>query len=257
MWSAINGAALVRMADMVPTIPERTQENIMLENVRKSHPSKKQPDVIDLTKECPSPKEVQTSYVKFRELCTPENIRQFWLQDGKFLSTLENSRWLLYVSQSLSISTIVAKQLLEGITVVLQEGQGRDMNCVVSSLTQLLLDPFWRSINGFQSLIQKEWVALGHPFSQRLGHVHSDQEQSQIFLIFLDSVWQLLQQYPQAFEFSETYLTSLWDSVHMSVFDTFLFDCEHDRYLASKVWIILNILESIMILFYFRMIQIV
>lgn len=52
----------------------------------------------------------------------------------------------------------------QGETVVLQECDGRDMCCVISSLTQILLDPFYRTIDGFQQLIQKEWVALGHPF---------------------------------------------------------------------------------------------
>jgi myotubularin-related protein 10/11/12 len=48
-------------------------------------------------------------------------------------------------------------------------------------------------------------------------------------------MWQLLQQFPAAFEFTETYLTTLWDSAHISVFETFLFDCERDRTLAATV----------------------
>jgi myotubularin-related protein 10/11/12 len=48
-------------------------------------------------------------------------------------------------------------------------------------------------------------------------------------------MWQLLQQFPAAFEFTETYLTTLWDSAHISVFETFLFDCEHDRTKAAAV----------------------
>lgn len=59
--------------------------------------------------------------------------------------------------------------------------------------------------------------------------------QSPEFLVFLDCIWQLLQQFPAAFEFTETYLTTLWDSAHISVFDTFLFDCEYDRSKAKTV----------------------
>lgn len=110
------------------------------------------------------------------------------------------------------------------------------MNCVVSSLIQIIVDPYWRSIAGFQSLIQKEWVVLGHPFASRLGHVlNQDVEPSPLFLLYLDCVWQLLQQYPTAFQFSETYLTTLWDSAHLSIFETFLFNSERERYLAEKV----------------------
>lgn len=54
-----------------------------------------------------------------------------------------------------------------------------------------------------------------------------------MLLLFLDCVWQLLQQFPTKFEFTETYLTTLWDASHISIFDTFLFDCERDRQFAS------------------------
>lgn len=43
------------------------------------------------------------------------------------------------------------------------------MSALISSLAQIVMDPFFRTINGFQSLVQKEWIALGHPFTKRLG----------------------------------------------------------------------------------------
>lgn len=124
----------------------------------------------------------------------------------------------------------------EGTTVVLQENDGRDMCCVISSLTQILLDPYFRTRCGFESLIQKDWVALGHPFSDRLGHVINGDtsEQSPLLLLFLDCTWQLLQQFPDEFEFSETFLTTLWDSAFLPIFDTFLFNSEHDRQIALR-----------------------
>lgn len=49
----------------------------MLENVRKSHPQRRQPVLLDLSKDFPSPRDVQISYTKFRELCAPgENFNQ-------------------------------------------------------------------------------------------------------------------------------------------------------------------------------------
>lgn len=70
--------------------------------------------------------------------------------------------------------------------------------------------------------------------SDRLGHVINNytSEQSPLFLLFLDCTWQLLQQFPADFEFSETFLTTLWDSAFVPIFDTFLFNCEHDRKIA-------------------------
>lgn len=233
-WGSPNGAALLRVADMDPSITEREQENVMLEKVRRSHPKQQQPYIMDLHV-LPSPKDVQISFTKFRELCTPETVGQFWVQDNHFLSQLEASKWLSTVSGCLQMAVEAARALEKGITVVLQEGDGRDMAAIVSSLVQIILDSSWRSIVGFQSLVQKEWVALGHPFCKRLSHVFGyESEQSPIFLVFLDCVWQLLQQFPSSFEFTETYLTTLWDSTHIGVFDTFLFNCELDRRNATQ-----------------------
>ncbi len=49
------------------------------------------------------------------------------------------------------------------------EESGCDFSCVVSSLVELMADPHYRSISGFEGLVQKEWVALGHPFTTRHG----------------------------------------------------------------------------------------
>lgn len=72
--------------------------------------------------------------------------------------------------------------------------------------------------------------------SDRLGHVtnNDSNEQSPLFLLFLDCTWQLLQQYPEEFEFSETFLTTVWDSAFLPLFDTFLFNSEHDRQVALR-----------------------
>lgn len=51
------------------------------------------------------------------------------------------------------------------------EEEDRDLNCVVSSLVQLMLDPHYRSLIGFQSLVQKEWVKAGHRFLDRCNHL--------------------------------------------------------------------------------------
>ncbi|KPP60316.1 myotubularin-related protein 12-like, partial [Scleropages formosus] len=112
----------------------------------------------------------------------------------------------------------------------LVEEEGSDLCCVISSLVQVMLDPHFRTLEGFQSLVQKEWVAGGHHFLDRCNYLHKDKElQSPVFLLFLECVWQLLQQYAPAFQFSETYLTVLSDSVDVSVFSTFLFNSPHHR----------------------------
>lgn len=232
-WS-INNAALVRIAELVPEIASSTIENAMLEHVRRCDPSKNPIHLMELSKLLPSIQDVNLSYIKLRKLCIPENDREFMQQDARFYSLLDKTYWLLYVSVCLKQSMEAAKIMMSGRTVVLQEISGRDMCSVVSSLVQILLDRTFRSINGFQTLIQKEWVSLGHPFSDRIGHVYNvnSNERSPLFLLFLDCVWQLIQQFPEEFEYSETFLTSLWDSVFLPVFDTFQFNSETERQIA-------------------------
>ncbi|XP_031617006.1 myotubularin-related protein 10-B [Contarinia nasturtii] len=233
---SLGNVSLVRLAELMPTITDTRQENRLLEIVRMCDPLMQEPFIMELSKCLPSNQDVQISYTKLRDLLTPESTRQFLTQDIRFYTLLDKTCWLLYVSLCLKYANVAATTMRDGRTVVLQENNGRDMCCVISSLTQLLLDPYFRTISGFESLIQKDWVALGHPFSDRLGHViNSDtSEQSPLLLLFLDCVWQLLQQYPDEFEFSETFLTTLWDSAFLPIFDTFLFNSEHDRQVALK-----------------------
>ncbi|XP_076683538.1 myotubularin-related protein 10-B isoform X3 [Andrena cerasifolii] len=232
-WSSVHGAALVKMSELSPLVTNRMQENIMFENVRKSHPQKMAPIVLELNKDV-SVKLIAVAFSKFATLCSPENIRQFWLQDNNFYSLVEGTKWLKYVSYCLQKAVEACEHLHLGFSVILQ-GAGTDTCCIVSSLVQLLLDPYFRTVTGFQSLLQKEWVAGGHPFCDRLGHIakRSSEKQSPLFLLYLDCVWQLSQQFPGDFEFTETYLTTLWDAAHVSIFDTFIFNCEKDRVAAA------------------------
>lgn len=52
---------------------------------------------------------------------------------------------------------------------------------------------------------------------------------SPLFILFLDCVWQMMNQYPAAFEFTEAYLTVLSDSMWIPLFSTFLFSSPKQR----------------------------
>ncbi|XP_055919388.1 myotubularin-related protein 10-B [Eupeodes corollae] len=230
------GANLIRMGELKAEIPETTIENVTLELIRKSDPERKPPHIMNLSERLPSIQDIQQGYLKFRQICTPDSPRQFLMQETKYLTLLEKSGWLLYVSLCLSNASEAATQMRQGTTVVLQENNGRDLCCIISSLTQIILDPLFRTIDGFQSLMQKEWVALEHPFLDRLGHVFSAEssKESPLLLLFLDCVWQLLQQFPEEFEYSQTYLTTIWDSAFLPIFDTFQFNTEQERFKATE-----------------------
>jgi hypothetical protein len=46
------------------------------------------------------------------------------------------------------------------------EFDSRNFACLISSLSQILMDPNFRTQVGFQSLVQREWVMMGHPFQK-------------------------------------------------------------------------------------------
>lgn len=69
--------------------------------------------------------------------------------------------------------------------------EGWDRTPLVTSLAQLMIDPYYRTIQGFEVLIEKEWISFGHPFEKRSGHfnikTYKKDDRSPIFLQFLDA----------------------------------------------------------------------
>lgn len=119
----------------------------------------------------------------------------------QWLGTVEDTKWLLYIRQLLKSSLHVASLLRCGESVLLHCSHGWDRTSQICSLTQLIMDPFFRTWEGFQILIEKEWLVFGHPFQLRLSHGEkADTQESPIFIQFLDCVWQLVRSYPSYFE---------------------------------------------------------
>lgn len=65
------------MAELMPTITDTKQENTMLELVRKCDPLMRQPHIMELSKVLPSIQDVNGSFLKLRDLCTPDSTREF------------------------------------------------------------------------------------------------------------------------------------------------------------------------------------
>ncbi|XP_051901572.1 myotubularin-related protein 11-like [Pristis pectinata] len=187
--------------------------------------------IADLGEELPSPADIQQAYSRLRSLCTCELPGAARDGDERWLSSLESTRWLEYVRLCLKKATEVAALLWnQRLTVTLQESDDRDLSCLVASLVQLILDPQSRTLPGFQSLVQKEWVSAGHRFSDRFNLLRTtEREESPVFLLFLDCVWQLLGHHPFSFEFTDTYLLAIRNSTHIPLSGTFLFNCCRDQ----------------------------
>ena len=96
------------------------------------------------------------------------------------------------------------------------------------------MDPWYRSCKGFAVLIEKEWLSFGHKFHDRIGHgdgtgYPGSQERSPIFVQWIDCVYQIIQQFPCAFEFTEEFLLCIVDHHLSCCYGTFLYNSEWER----------------------------
>lgn len=172
------------------------------------------------------------SFKKLMRTCLPSTISNE--PDQTFAKLLEQSEWLQQIRGLLQLSGAVVDLIdLQGSSVTLALEEGWDITTQVSSLAQICLDPYYRTIEGFRVLVEKEWLAFGHRFGHRSNlksHSSSGSPFAPIFLQFLDAVHQIQAQFPLAFEFNEFYLRFLAYHSVSCRFRTFIFDCELERF---------------------------
>lgn len=147
-----------------------------------------------------------------------------------WLSRLEATGWLKQVHSVLTAGCAVARKMMnQKVSCLIHCSDGWDRTSQMTSICQLLIDGYFRTIDGFCVLIEKEWLSFGHMFSKRTFAPDNGVERSPIFLLFLDCVWQITQQFPEAFEFGERLLILLADHFQSGMFGNFLCDCEQER----------------------------
>ncbi|PIO28822.1 hypothetical protein AB205_0134770 [Aquarana catesbeiana] len=146
---------------------------------------------------------MRSSLQKLLEVCGSKN-----LSVNDFFNGLENCGWLRHIKAVMDASVCLAKAIYEENTSVLVHcSDGWDRTSQVCALGSLLMDSFYRTIKGFMVLIEKDWISFGHKFSDRCGQLYGDsKEVSPVFTQFLECVWHLTEQFPQAFEFNEAFL---------------------------------------------------
>ncbi|CAB9529005.1 Myotubularin-related protein [Seminavis robusta] len=205
---------------------------------------------------------VRDAYQKLTALC----LNMSNASDINWGSALEDTKWLSHIRIILAAAWETAFWVqVHRMPVLLHCSHGWDRTSQVSALAQLMLDPYYRTLEGFACLMEKDFMSLGHPFHTRCAHgegkggaeggggVHHqdgsgkgpaavgnssapDEGQiSPVFLQFLDCVWQIVQQFPECFEFTTTYILELSDHIYSCRFGNMLCDTERERELVAGI----------------------
>ncbi|KIW45247.1 uncharacterized protein PV06_03649 [Exophiala oligosperma] len=88
---------------------------------------------------------------------------------------LQKSDWLKHISNVLDGVGLIARQVgLQHSHVLIHCSDGWDRTSQLSSLSQLCLDPYYRTMEGFIVLVEKDWLSFGHMFKHRSGFLSSD-----------------------------------------------------------------------------------
>ncbi|XP_075761174.1 phosphatidylinositol-3,5-bisphosphate 3-phosphatase MTMR4 isoform X2 [Pelodiscus sinensis] len=187
---------------------------------------------------------IRNSFQYLRAVCSQMPDPSNWL------SALESTKWLQHLSIMLKAAVLVSNAVdREGRPVLVHCSDGWDRTPQIIALAKILLDPYYRTMEGFQVLIESDWLDFGHKFGDRCGHhenVEDQNEQCPVFLQWLDSVHQLLKQFPCLFEFNEAFLVKLVQHTYSCLYGTFLGNspCEREMHNIYKrtcsVWSLLR-----------------
>jgi hypothetical protein len=172
---------------------------------------------------------MRDSLNKLQELCEPTSsvagCDNWW-------SAVEATGWLKHLGLVMLAANDAVFAVENGNCTVVHCSDGWDRTAQICSLAEMMLDPYYRTLEGFGALVEKHWCSFGHKFHDRIGHGDSDPncvEHSPIFLQFLDIVWQCKRQLPTAFEFNNAFLMTIADEHISCKYGNFLYNTECER----------------------------
>lgn len=94
---------------------------------------------------------------------------------GPSREQLARSGWLKHIAGILDGAGLIARQVgLSHSHVLIHCSDGWDRTSQLSALSQICLDPYFRTLEGFMVLVEKDWLAFGHMFRHRSGHLNSE-----------------------------------------------------------------------------------
>ena len=151
---------------------------------------------------------------------------------------ITNSGWYEAIIILLKSSFQIYNSIRENSNVLIHCSDGWDRTSQLCSMSQLLLDKYYRTLDGFICLIEKDWISFGHQFRYRSGfyspidspsNVSSENQFSPIFLQWLDSVYQLMSQNYTKFQFNFNLILFLAEEIYTGKYGTFLFNNDKER----------------------------
>lgn len=159
-------------------------------------------NIIDVNEYLPDVQNFVSIYLKLREASfLHANTTHFLSQIGK---------WMKLVCKVLSVVNDLSKILEEESSLLLMENNDNHWNILLSCLIQITLDKNRRTIEGFNSLLSKEWIYLvGLRSSTKLDH--NKLPNQILFTLLLDCVYQMIHQNSTEFEFTSLYLIRCFD----------------------------------------------
>ncbi|KAJ3301525.1 hypothetical protein HDV03_000701 [Kappamyces sp. JEL0829] len=87
-------------------------------------------------------------------------------------AALDKSGWLKHIKSIIDGAAMIITSVHDkNAHVLIHCSDGWDRTAQLSSLAQLCLDPYYRTIDGFMVLLEKEWISFGHKFKDRCGHL--------------------------------------------------------------------------------------
>ncbi|MFH4974712.1 hypothetical protein AB6A40_001421 [Gnathostoma spinigerum] len=216
-WSSSYGSALLRSSYCCNDIESEDPWDIISPLIAKVHPRTRRPRILDVES---SSAMIASSYQKLRELCSIETSSQFSRLEKKWYSLMDETGWCALVYSCLHSARKVIHLLIDNQqSVVVTDEDGFGASTVVCCLAQICVDEYYRTVEGLNRLIDREWSAMGYPFGQNMfkrgDSVHNEPQNEAptvaTFLLFLDAVSQLIRLHPYSFEYSQYMLIALWD----------------------------------------------
>lgn len=152
--------------------------------------------------------------------------------NDSFHTEMAASGWLAHCGKVLDAAVKVAEKMhVERCSVLVHCSDGWDRTPQICGVAQILLDPYYRTLEGFFTVVEKEWCAFGHKIRSRWDHAESAEpnQRSPIFVQFLNIIHNVMVQSEDAFEYNEYLLVFVADHVSSGLFGNFLENTELAR----------------------------